>query len=88
MAIFGPKPWVNPFEKMTIFRVLELLFFYCLERRFLIIFLTYSAEKKMLEKWPYWDQNHGLKLSKNFNFSTFGTSCFYCLDRRFLNLEH
>ena len=27
MAIFGPKPWVNPFGKMSIFRLFELLFF-------------------------------------------------------------
>ena len=27
MAIFGPKPWVNPFGKMSIFRVFELLVF-------------------------------------------------------------
>ena len=27
MAIFGPKPWVNPFEKMSIFRLFELLVF-------------------------------------------------------------
>ena len=26
MAIFGPKPWVNPFGKMSIFRLFELLF--------------------------------------------------------------
>ena len=24
MAIFGPKPWVNPFGKMSIFRLFEL----------------------------------------------------------------
>ena len=24
MAIFGPKPWVNPFEKMSIFRLFGL----------------------------------------------------------------
>ena len=34
MAIFGPKPLVNPFGKMSIFRLFELLFFYSLERRF------------------------------------------------------
>ena len=39
MAICGPKPWVNPFEKMSIFRPLELLVFYSLERRF--FFLEY-----------------------------------------------
>ena len=27
MTIFGPKPWVNPFEKMSIFPLFELLFF-------------------------------------------------------------
>ena len=27
MAIFGPKPWVNPFGKMSIFRLFELLVF-------------------------------------------------------------
>ena len=35
MAIFGPKAWVNPFAKISIFRVFELvLFIYSLERRF------------------------------------------------------
>ena len=27
MASFGPKPWVNPFGKMSIFRLFELLVF-------------------------------------------------------------
>ena len=27
MAIFGPKPWVNPFENMSIFRLFERLVF-------------------------------------------------------------
>ena len=27
MAIFGPKPWVSPFGKMSIFRLLKLLLF-------------------------------------------------------------
>ena len=27
MAIFGPKPWVNPFRKMAIFGLFELLVF-------------------------------------------------------------
>ena len=27
MAIFGPKPWVNPFRKISIFRIFELLVF-------------------------------------------------------------
>ena len=27
MAIFGPKPWVNPLRKMSIFRLFKLLVF-------------------------------------------------------------
>ena len=27
MPIFGQKPWVNPFEKLSIFRLFELLVF-------------------------------------------------------------
>ena len=27
MPIFGPKPWVNPFGKMSVFRLFELLVF-------------------------------------------------------------
>ena len=27
MAIFGPKPWVNPFGKMSIFYLFEILVF-------------------------------------------------------------
>ena len=34
MAIFGPKPWVKPFGKMSIFQVFGTSRFYSLERRF------------------------------------------------------
>ena len=27
MSIFGPKPWVNPLRKMSIFRLFELIVF-------------------------------------------------------------
>ena len=37
MAIFGPKPWVNPFGKMSIFRLFELLLFFSLERRLFVL---------------------------------------------------
>ena len=37
MAIFEPKPWVNPFGKMSIFRVFELLVFLSLKRRFFVV---------------------------------------------------
>ena len=37
MAIFGPKPWVNAFGKMSVIRLFGLLFFYSLERCFLVL---------------------------------------------------
>ena len=38
MAIFGPKPWVNPFGKISIFRPFEpLFFFFSLERSFFVL---------------------------------------------------
>ena len=37
MAIFGPKPWVNPIGKFSIFRLFEVLVFYSLERRFFVL---------------------------------------------------
>ena len=36
MPIFVPKPWVNPFGKMSIFEFFALLFF-SLERRFFVL---------------------------------------------------
>ena len=65
-AFFGPKPWVNSFGKMSIFRLFELLVFIAQKGVFLLwnivrdFFLTYIAKKKKLEKWPFLDQNHGL----------------------------
>ena len=95
MAIFGPKPWVNPFGKMSIFRLLELLVFIAQKGVFSIQNLEKSylpnlqcLKKKMSQKWPYLDQNHGLTLCKKVNFTTFGTFCLYCLERRFFVLDH
>ena len=73
MVSFGPKPWVNPFGKISIFQLLELLVFIAWKGVFSIwnivkvIFLTNIALEKRLEKWPYFDQNHGLTpLQKQF----------------------
>ena len=74
MAIFRPKPWVNPFRKSSIFRHFELLVFiaqkgiFSFQNIVKIIFLTNIAEKKMLEKRPYWDQNHGLTTLEKLQF--------------------
>ena len=56
MAIFGPKPWVNPFGNISISRLFK-LFFYSLERRFVVLEYCkthfpclYCLKKKKLPK--------------------------------------
>ena len=78
MAIFGPKLWVNPFGKMSIFRLFKLLVFIAQKGVFWFqnivkdFFLAYIALKKnRFEKWPFLDQNHGLTLWKNVSFFDF-----------------
>ena len=110
MAIFEPKPWVNPFGKTSIFRILEPLVFIAQKRLFSsqniekVILLTYSARKKNVGKMAIigpkpWVNPFGKSsifrhskllvfIAKKGVFSTFGTSCIYCLERRFFNLEY
>ena len=64
MAIFGPKPWVNLFRKMSFFLLFSTCFFYSLEKRFFVLeynkrqFIGLYCLKKKLEKMPFLDQNH------------------------------
>ena len=66
MANFTPKPWTNPFGKMAIFQLFELLVFIAQKGVFSFynilkhIFLTYISLKEKMEKWPIFDKNHGL----------------------------
>ena len=88
MAIFGAKPWVNRFGKMSNFRLFELPCFYSLERRFPfqnIVKVIFLALKKKLEKWPLLDQNHGLTRLEKCQFFDF---FFYSLEIRFFVLEY
>ena len=41
-----------------------------------------------MENGPIFDQKHGLTVRENVNFSTFLTSSFYSLERRFFVLEY
>ena len=56
MAIFGPKPWVNPFAKMSIFRLFQLLVFITQKGVFFFhnilkeIFLASITKKKKVVK--------------------------------------
>ena len=79
MAILGQKPWVNPFEKMSMFGLFELLVFIAQKGVHLFknivkdIFIAYIASKEKIEKWTFLDKNHefGKKkpwVWKNVNF--------------------
>ena len=65
MAIIGPKPWVHPFGKKSIFRVFELLVFIAYKGDFSFqnivkdFFLAYIALKRV-EKMAILAQNQGL----------------------------
>ena len=66
MAILGPKPWANPFGKMSIFRLFGLLVFIAQKGVFSFqnilkdIFLAYIVKKEKLKIWPLLYQNHEL----------------------------
>ena len=59
MVIFRPKPWVNPFGKVSIFRIFNFLFLKPTKAFFRckISKKTFSwlilPKKKSLEKWPF-----------------------------------
>ena len=58
MAIFGPKPWINPLWKMSTFRLFKVLVLFGLERRFFgpeyrkKHFTALYCIKKKFQKWP------------------------------------
>ena len=94
MEIFEPKPWVNPFGKMSNFRLFKLLFlqpkkafFHCRisEKTFSQPLLP---KKKKLEKYLFLDQNHWLTLLEKCQFFDFLNFFFYTLERRFFVLEY
>ena len=66
MAIFEPKPRVNTFEKMSIFRLFELLVFIAKKGVYSVLgyhkrhFPGLHCLKKKSEKWSFLDQNHEL----------------------------
>ena len=94
MAIFGPKPWVNPFGKMSIFQLFEIGVFFRLEGRFFVLeyrkrhFPSLIRVKKRLEKRPFLDQKHGLTPLEKYEFFTLINLWFFFLERRFLVLEY
>ena len=94
MANFGPKLWVNAFGKMSVFRLFELFVFIDYKGVFSMqnivndIFLAYIASKKMLEKGPFLDQNHGLTPLKKCQFLDFLNFLLLRFRKRFFVLEY
>ena len=94
MAIFGPKPWVIPFRKMSIFRLLQLLVFIAQKGVFSLqiivkdIFLAYIGLNKKLKKWPFLDQNHGLTPLQKCQFFDFLNFLFLQARKLFSALEY
>ena len=67
MTIFGPKPWVNPFGKMAIFRLFDFLIFIAKKGVFFVVEYRkrhfpglFCRKKEKLQKWPFLSKNHGL----------------------------
>ena len=65
MAIFGPKPLVNCFGKILVFRLVE-LFLYCLEKGFLVVEYRnthfsglYCLKRKDRNKCSFWTKTMG-----------------------------
>ena len=94
MANFWPKPWTNPFGIISIFGLFQLCLFIAQKGVFSFwnivtdIFSRSILFKKKMEKSAIFDQNHGLTRMQKSQFSTFPTSCFYSLERRFFVPEY
>ena len=95
MAIFRPKPWINPFGKMSIFGLFELLPFLAYKDVFRQktvkdIFLAYIAPPKNIWKnCHFFNLSHGLTTFKKCQFFDF-LNCFflfYSLERLSFGLK-
>ena len=94
MAIFGPKPSVNHFGKISIFRLFKLFVFiaqkgvlFVLEYRKRNFPSLYCLKKKKLKTWPFLDQNHGLTPLEKWQFFDFLNFLFLQPRKMFFVLE-
>ena len=79
--IFDQNHGLTPLEQSQFFDFLNFFFFYSLEMRFFVLeyrktLLSWPIlpKKKKIEKWPIFDQNHGLtplEKSQIFDFLNF-----------------
>ena len=94
MAFFGQKAWVNSFGKMSISRLFELLIlqprkgFFYFQNIVKDIFLTYIANKKKLEKWPFLDKNDGLTPLEKCQFFDFLNFFFFIAQKGVFSFQN
>ena len=69
MANFGPKPWTNPFGKVSIFDIFKFLFLLPRKAKTHCPGLDCLKKKKM-KKRPFLDQNRGLTSFEKSQFLT------------------
>ena len=93
-AIFGPKPWVNLFGKMSIFQLFELVFLQPRKALFRsrISRKTFSGlcclKEKKLKTYSLLDQNHGLTPLEKCGFFAFLRLLFQKSSKGFFFLEY
>ena len=88
MAIFGPKPWVNPFEKILIFRLFKVFVFIVQKGVFSFQSIVKDSSwsilaKKKVGKMAIFDQNYGLTPLEKCQFFDFLNFLFLQLRKAF-----
>ena len=92
-SFFDQNHGLTPLEKSQFLDFLN-FFFYALERRFFVQeyckthFPGLYCKKKDMEKWSFFDQNHGLTPLEKSQFLDFLNFFFYALERRFFVQEY
>ena len=94
MAILGQKPWVNFFEKMSIFRLFELVLFIVQKGVYSMqnIIKTFSwpllPKRKKLKNRPFLDQNHGLTPLKKMSIFRLFELVLFKVQKGFFSLQN
>ena len=94
MAIFWPKPWVNPFGKMSTSSTFWNSWLYNLDRRFFVLeyrkrhFPGLHCFKKKVGKMTIFRPKPWVTPLEKCQFFDFWTFCFFRPERRFFDLEY
>ena len=94
MAIFGPKAWINPFKKISIFRLFELLVFIAqkgvvsFQNIVKDIFLPYISLTKNVEEMAIFGPKPWVNPFEKISFFLFFKILVYSLEKRSFLLEY